>query len=79
VPERDLRQVLETLVWSEQRLWTKAVLRRGPPVPSVLPRGENQGLGGQIILPPANLNRSGTIVCRERLGGILRFYRRKAA
>jgi transposase InsO family protein len=39
----------------------------------------HQGLDGQLILPPANLNRSGPIVCRERLGGLLRFYHRKAA
>ena len=38
----------------------------------------HQGLGGQIILPPANHNRPGPIVCRERLGGLLRLYHRKA-
>ena len=31
------------------------------------------------ISPPANLNRPGPIVCRERLGGLLRFYDREAA
>jgi putative transposase len=35
----------------------------------------HQGLGGQLIVPPANLNRPGPIVCGERLGGLLRFYR----
>jgi hypothetical protein len=39
----------------------------------------HQGLGGQLISPPANLNRPGPIVCRERLGGLLRFYDREAA
>jgi putative transposase len=39
----------------------------------------HQGLGGQLIVPPANLNRPGPIVCRERLGGLLRFYDREAA
>jgi hypothetical protein len=39
----------------------------------------HQGLAGQLILPPANLNRPGPIVCRERLGGLLRFYHRNAA
>ena len=29
--------------------------------------------------PPANFNRPGPIVCRERLGGLLRFYDREAA
>jgi putative transposase len=37
----------------------------------------HQGLGGQIIVPPANINRPGPIVCRERLGGLLRFYHRE--
>jgi hypothetical protein len=36
-------------------------------------------LDGQLISPPANLNRPGPIVCRERLGGLLRFYDREAA
>jgi putative transposase len=39
----------------------------------------HQGLDGQLLSPPANLNRSGPIVCRERLGGLLRFYHREAA
>ncbi len=39
----------------------------------------HQGLGGQLILPPANLNQPGPIVCRERLGGLLRFHDREAA
>jgi putative transposase len=39
----------------------------------------HQGLGGQLIALPANLNRPGPIVCRERLGGLLRFYEREAA
>jgi hypothetical protein len=40
---------------------------------------DHQGLGGQLILPPASLNQPGPLVCRERLGGMLRFYHRKAA
>jgi hypothetical protein len=39
----------------------------------------HQGLAGQLILPPANHNRPGPIVCQERLGGLLRVYHRKAA
>jgi hypothetical protein len=39
----------------------------------------HQGLGGQLILSPANLNRPGPLVCRERLGGLLCFYHRKTA
>jgi putative transposase len=39
----------------------------------------HQGLAGQLIVPPANFNQPGPIVCRERLGGLLRFYHRKAA
>jgi putative transposase len=38
----------------------------------------HRGLGGQLISPPANLNRPGPIVCRERLGSLLRFYHRQA-
>jgi len=41
--------------------------------------GNHQGLAGQLIVPPANLNRPGPIVRRERLGGLLRFYDREAA
>jgi hypothetical protein len=32
-----------------------------------------------IIDPPANAAGAGPIVCRERIGGLLRFYHRKAA
>jgi hypothetical protein len=39
----------------------------------------HQGLDGQLISPPANLNRPGPIVCRERIGGLLRFYHPNAA
>ena len=39
----------------------------------------HQGLDSQLIVPPASLNRPGPIVCRERLGGLLRFYDREAA
>jgi transposase InsO family protein len=38
----------------------------------------HQGLGGHLISPPANLNRPGPIVCRERLGELLRSYHRQA-
>lgn len=39
----------------------------------------HQGLGGRLIEPPSNDNTTGAIECRERLGGLLRFYYRKAA
>lgn len=39
----------------------------------------HQGLGGQIILPPANPQPAGTARMPERLGGLLHFYHRKAA
>lgn len=39
----------------------------------------HQGLDGRFITPRADRNRSGPIVCRERLGGLLRFYQREAA
>jgi hypothetical protein len=38
----------------------------------------HQGLDDQFILPPANLNQPRPIVCRERLGGLLRFYHGEA-
>jgi hypothetical protein len=41
--------------------------------------GTHQRLGGQLIVSPANLNHPGPLVCRQRLGGLLRFYHRKAA
>ena len=40
---------------------------------------DHQDLGGQLIVSPVNINRLGLIVCRERLGGLLRFYHRNAA
>jgi putative transposase len=39
----------------------------------------HQGLDGRLLEPPANDSGTGTIDCRERLGGLLRFYRRQAA
>jgi hypothetical protein len=39
----------------------------------------HQGLAGQLIVPLANLNRPGPIVCRERLGGLLCFFRLNSA
>jgi len=40
----------------------------------------HQGLGNALIeAPPANSNGAGTIRCRERLGGTLRYYHRSAA
>ena len=39
----------------------------------------HQGLDGHFVDPPVNENRHGPIECRERLGGLLRFYQRKAA
>ena len=39
----------------------------------------HQGIGGQLLEPPSNNNAVGSIECHERLGGLLRFYYRKAA
>jgi hypothetical protein len=45
-----------------------------------LPEGHLQGLEGQLIAPnPDDLGGKGSVVCRERLGGMLRFYHREAA
>jgi putative transposase len=39
----------------------------------------HQGLEGRLIAPLANDSGTGPIDCRERLGGLLRFYHRQAA
>ena len=40
----------------------------------------HQGLDNELLTPlPANSNADGSIQCRERLGGILRYYYRGAA
>ena len=40
----------------------------------------HQGLGNELLTPlPANTNADGSIQCRERLGGILKYYYREAA
>jgi hypothetical protein len=40
----------------------------------------HQGIGNQLIAPlPAAANSDGPIKCRERLGGVLKYYHRDAA
>jgi putative transposase len=40
----------------------------------------HQGVGHKIPLPGAEVGQTvGTIECRERLGGLLKYYHRKAA
>jgi putative transposase len=39
----------------------------------------HQGIGNRLIEPTIATNDGGTIQCRERLGGLLRFYHREAA
>ena len=40
----------------------------------------HQGLGNKLLTPPpANSNTGGSIQCRERLGGVLKYYYREAA
>ena len=40
----------------------------------------HQGLDNELLTPlPANSNAGGSIQCRERLGGILKYYYREAA
>jgi putative transposase len=40
----------------------------------------HQGLGNELLTPlPANSNADGAIRCRERLGGVLKYYHREAA
>ena len=39
----------------------------------------HQGLGNELIAPKTTLFGTGPIKCRERLGGVLKFYYREAA
>jgi hypothetical protein len=39
----------------------------------------HQGLGNELIAPKTTLTGTGSITCRERLGGLLKFYDREAA
>lgn len=40
----------------------------------------HQGMANELLTPlPANSNTGESVHCRERLGGVLRFYCRKAA
>jgi hypothetical protein len=39
----------------------------------------HQGLGNELIAPKTRVIRTGQIKCRERLGGLLKFYYREAA
>jgi hypothetical protein len=40
----------------------------------------HQGLGNKIIAPEfENVNTAGAVICRKRLGGLLKYYYREAA
>jgi transposase InsO family protein len=39
----------------------------------------HQGLGNELIAPQAKVIGTGPLKCRERLGGVLKFYHREAA
>src|SRR5262245_8106986 len=39
----------------------------------------HQGLGNELIAPKTTVSGTGSIKCRERLGGLLKFYYREAA
>jgi transposase InsO family protein len=39
----------------------------------------HQGLGNELIAPTTTVIGTGLITCRERLGGLLKFYDREAA
>jgi len=39
----------------------------------------HQGLGNRLITPTAPMHLEGPVKCRERLGGVLKFYHREAA
>ena len=39
----------------------------------------HQGVGNRLLLPEVAANGDGPIQCRQRLGGLLRYYTREAA
>jgi hypothetical protein len=39
----------------------------------------HQGLGNELIAPETTSIATGTVTCRARLGGLLKFYYREAA
>jgi Integrase core domain len=39
----------------------------------------HQGLGNELIAPQAKVIGTGPLKCRQRLGGVLKFYHREAA
>jgi putative transposase len=39
----------------------------------------HQGLGNELIAPQAEVIGTGPLKCRQRLGGVLKFYHREAA
>ncbi len=39
----------------------------------------HQGLENELIEKPKELNMTGAVECRERLGGVLKYYSRRAA
>jgi putative transposase len=39
----------------------------------------HQGLGNELIAPKTTVIGTGPIKCRERLGGVIKFYYREAA
>jgi putative transposase len=39
----------------------------------------HQGLGNELIAPQTTSIGTGAVTCRERLGGLLKFYEREAA
>jgi len=39
----------------------------------------HQGLGNELIAPTTTVIGTGPIMCRERVGGLLKFYDREAA
>jgi hypothetical protein len=53
------------------------------PVPKLdrptIPQTRAFDLGGRFVRPPANENGEGRMACRQRRGGLLRYYHREAA
>jgi hypothetical protein len=58
--------------------WDCYVIRMRPTLPSYAERN-HQGKGNVLLFPWGNIRRDGPVHCRERLGGLLRYYHQEAA
>jgi putative transposase len=79
--ERFVRSIKESCL-DRMILFGEASLRRAAHefVAHYLTERNHQGLGNRLIMPDLqDLENSGAVQCRERLGGLLNYYHRAAA